>query len=167
MIQKMMWVQLVDRRASGISLRITIVKWREVACGSSVRVCVYLSVKRLVDVHSVVLALLDEHVSTLPDESRGRVGVDGAAKEHCLFLVVAAAYITDCLVHCQNWRVEVCEGSKAERNNDLDVSWSGERTPSHPGTLLISALTHKKALLNVSWWWDGNVCPSECCQLLC
>lgn len=79
---------------------------------------VYLSVKRLIDVHSVVLALLDEHVSPLPDESRGRVGVDSAAKEHCLFLVVAAAHITDRLVHCQNWRVEVCEGSNAKRNKD-------------------------------------------------
>lgn len=107
----------------------------------------YLSVKRLVDVHSVVLALLNEHVSTLPDESRGRVGVDGAAKEHCLFLVVAAAYITDRLVHCQNWRVEVCEGSKAERNKNSDVSWRCERTPSHPGTLLISTSTHKKSFV--------------------
>lgn len=119
----------------------------EAVRGSGVRVCVYLSVKRLVDVHSVVLALLDEHVSTLPDESRGRVGVDGAAKEHCLFLVVAATYITDRLVHCQNWRVEVCEGSKAERNKDSDVSWRRERTPSHPGPLLISASTYKKKKL--------------------
>lgn len=114
------------------------------ARGSGVRIRVYLSVKRLVDVHSVVLALLDEHVSTLPDESRGRVGVDGAAKEHCLFLVVAAAYITDRLVHCQNRRVEVCEGSKAEKNKDSDVSWRRERAPSRPGTLLVSALTHIK-----------------------
>lgn len=98
------------------------------ACGSSVSICVHLSVKRLVDVHSVVLALLNEHVSTLPDESRRRVGVDGAAKEHCLFLVVAAAYITDRLVHCQNWRVKVYESSKAERNKDSDVSWMCERT---------------------------------------
>lgn len=95
------------------------------ACRSGVRVRVYLSVKRLIDVHSVVLALLDEHVSTLPDESRGRVGVDGAAKEHCLFLVVAATHIADSLVHCQDWRVKVCKMQKTrekERNEDSDVS---------------------------------------------
>lgn len=136
-------------------------------CGSSVRICVYLSVKRLVDVHSVVLALLDEYVSPLPDESRGRVGVDGAAKEHCLFLVVAAAYITDRLVHCQNWRVEVCEGSKAERNKDSDVTWRRERTHHTLERCSLAPRHTKKALLNVFWCWDGNVCPSECCQLLC
>lgn len=85
----------------------------------------YLSVKRLVDVHSVVLALLDEHVSTLPDESCGRVGVDGAAKEHCLFLVVAATHITDSLVHCQDRRVKVCktqQSRETEKNKDSDGS---------------------------------------------
>lgn len=95
------------------------------ACRSGVHVHVYLGVKRLIDVHPVVLALLDEHVSTLPDESRGRVGVDGAAKEHCLFLVVAATHIADRLVHCQNWRVKVCkmqESRERERNEDSDVS---------------------------------------------
>lgn len=49
-----------------------------------VGVPVYLRVKWLVDVHSVVLALFDEHVPTFPDESCGRVGVDGAAQEHRL-----------------------------------------------------------------------------------
>lgn len=95
------------------------------ACRSGERVRVYLSVKRLIDVHSVVLALLDEHVSTLPDESRRRVGVDGAAKEHCLFLVVAATHVADSLVHCQNRRVKVCKMQKTrekEKNEDSDVS---------------------------------------------
>lgn len=95
------------------------------ACRSGVRVHVYLGVKRLIDVHPVVLALLDEHVSTLPDESRGRVGVDGAAKEHRLFLVVAATHIADRLVHRQNWRVKVCkmqETRERERKEDSDVS---------------------------------------------
>lgn len=72
-------------------------------------VAVYLSVERLVDVHPVVLALLDEHVPTLPDESCGRVGVDGAAQEHRLLLVVAATHITDGLVHRQHRCVKVCK----------------------------------------------------------
>lgn len=72
-----------------------------------VYVCVYLSVQWLIDVHSVVLGLLDEHVSTLPDESCGRVGVDGAAQEHCLLLVVAATHVTDGLVNRQHWCVKV------------------------------------------------------------
>lgn len=75
-------------------------------------VCVYLSVQWLIDVHSVVLALLDEHVSTLPDESCGRVGVDGAAQEHRLLLVVAATHVTDGLVNRQHWRVKVYKTQK-------------------------------------------------------
>lgn len=67
----------------------------------------YLSVKRLVDVHPVVLALLNELVPTLPDKSCRRVGVDGAAQEHCLLLVVTATHITDGLVHCQHGCVKV------------------------------------------------------------
>lgn len=74
------------------------------------RSCVdYLSVKRFVDVHSIVLALFDEHVPTFPDESCGRVGVDGAAEEHCLLLVVTATHIADGLVHGQNRCVKVCK----------------------------------------------------------
>lgn len=92
------------------------------ACRIGVRVRAYLSVKRLIDVHSIVLALLDEHVSTLPDESRGRVGVDGAAKEHCLLLVVAATHIADSLVHCQNWSVKVCKMQKARKKENSVVS---------------------------------------------
>lgn len=98
----------------------------EAACRSGVLVRVYLSVKRLVDVHPVVLALLDEHVSTLPDESGGRVGVDGAAEEHCLFLVVAAAHVADRLVHRQDRSVKVWKtqpSRETEKNKDSD-GWS-------------------------------------------
>lgn len=79
------------------------------ACPRCVCVHVYLSVKRLIDVHSVVLALLDEHAPTFPDESGGRVGVDGAAQKHRLLLIVTAAHIADGLVHRQNWCVKVCK----------------------------------------------------------
>lgn len=79
-------------------------------------VCVYLSVQWLVDVHSVVLALLDEHVSTLPDESCRRVGVDGAAQEHRLLLVVAAAHVTDGLVNRQHWGVQVYKAQEGKQN---------------------------------------------------
>lgn len=86
-----------------------------------VYVCVYLSVQWLIDVHSVVLGLLNEHVSTLPDESCGRVGVDGAAQEHCLLLVVAATHVTDGLVNRQNWCVKVYKTqTKVQRG------WGGE-----------------------------------------
>lgn len=116
------------------------------ACRSGACVRVYLSVKRLIDVHSVVLALLDEHVSTLPDESCGRVGVDGAAKEHCLFLVVAATHIANSLVHCQKWRVKVCkmqETREKERNTDSDGSARCELKRPRPGRLLASTLPVK------------------------
>lgn len=116
------------------------------ACRSSVRVCVYLSVKRLIDVHSVVLALLDEHVSTLPDESCGRVRVDGAAKEHCLFLVVAATHVADSLVNCQNWRVKVCKIQKTREKEKRRTQMclpGCTLTRLRPGTLLVSTLCAK------------------------
>lgn len=68
---------------------------------------VYLSVQRLIDVHSVVLALFDEHVSTFPHESCRRVGVDRAAQEHRLLLVVTATHIADGLVNRQHRCVEI------------------------------------------------------------
>lgn len=71
----------------------------------------YLSIKWLVDVHSIVLALFNEHVPTFPDESSRRVRVDSAAQEHRLLLVVTATHIADGLVHCQHWSVEVCKGT--------------------------------------------------------
>lgn len=74
----------------------------------------YLCVKRLVDVHSVVLALFDEHDPTFPDESCWRVRVDGAAQEHGLLLVITTAHIANSLVHCQNWCVKVCENTAQE-----------------------------------------------------
>lgn len=80
----------------------------------------YLSVKRLVDVHPVVLALFDEHVPTLPDESCGRVGVDGAAQEHRLLLVVTATHITDGLVHCQNRCVKVYKTQQRSKKNKIN-----------------------------------------------
>lgn len=67
----------------------------------------YLSVKRLVDVHSIVLTLFNEHVPALPDKSCRRVGVDGAAQEHRLLLVVTTTHIADGLVHRQDGCVEV------------------------------------------------------------
>lgn len=91
-------------------------------CCTCVCVAVYLSVKRLVDVYPVVLALFDEHVPTLPDESCGRVGVDGAAQEHRLLLVVAATHITDGLVHRQHRCVKVCktrQRNKKKKNRYL------------------------------------------------
>lgn len=75
----------------------------------------YLSVKRFIDVHSVVLALFNEHVPTFPDESCGRVGVDGAAQEHRLLLVVTATHIADGLVHRQNWCVKVCKTQQKDK----------------------------------------------------
>lgn len=83
-------------------------------CFYTVCVCVYvyLSVKGFVDVHSIVLALFDEHVPTFPDEPRGRVGVDGAAQEHRLLLVVTSPYIADGLVHRQNRYIQVCQAQQ-------------------------------------------------------
>ncbi len=75
----------------------------------------YLSVKRFVDVHSVVLALFDERVPAFPDEPCGRVGVDGAAQEHRFLLVVTATHIADGLVHRQNWCVKVCETQQRQK----------------------------------------------------
>lgn len=69
---------------------------------------VYLSVKRLVDVHSIVFALFDGHIFTFPDEACRRVGVNGAAQKHRLLLVVTATHIADGLVHRQNWFVKIC-----------------------------------------------------------
>ena len=102
-------------------------------CPCRVCVHVYLSVKRLVDVHSVVLALLNERVAAFPDESRGRVGVDGAAQEHRLLLVVAAAHVADGLVHRQNWCVEVCgtqprKMSMKQRKNNKDSDLADRET---------------------------------------
>lgn len=75
---------------------------------------VYLSVKRLVDVHSIVLALLDNHVPTFPDEACGRVGVDSATQKHSLLLIITATYITDGLVHGQYWCLKVCKETEEE-----------------------------------------------------
>lgn len=86
----------------------------------SVYVCVYLSVQWLVDVHSVVLALLDEHVPTLPDESCRRVGVDGAAQEHRLLLVVAATHVTDGLVNRQHRCVKVYNTQERETRGTME-----------------------------------------------
>lgn len=101
------------------------------ACPCRVCVHVYLSVKRLVDVHSVVLALFNERVPAFPDESRGRVGVNSAAQEHRLLLVVAAAHIADRLVHRQNWCVEVCGTQprkiRKKKQQRLRFNCEGER----------------------------------------
>lgn len=86
------------------------------ACPSCVCVHVYLSVKRLVDVHSIVLTLFNEHVPALPDESCRRVGVDGAAQEHRLLLVVTATHIADGLVHRQDGCVEVYKPQQRRKN---------------------------------------------------
>lgn len=80
---------------------------------------VYLSVKRLINVHSIVFALLDEHIPTFPDEACGRVGVDGAAQEYCLLLVVTAAHVADGLVYCQNWYIKICKINGEENNKTM------------------------------------------------
>lgn len=67
----------------------------------------YLSVERLIDVHSVVLALFYGPTATLPDEPCRRVGVDRAAKEHGLLMVETNAYIADGLMHREDRNVEV------------------------------------------------------------
>lgn len=79
----------------------------------------YLSVKRLINVHSIVFALLDEHIPTFPDEACGRVGVDGAAQEYCLLLVVTAAHIADGLVYCQNWYIKICKIDGEENSKTM------------------------------------------------
>lgn len=63
--------------------------------------CAHLCVKRLIDVYSHVLVLLEVAAAPLPDEAGGRVGVDRAAQEHRALLVVAAPLFIDRLVHRQ------------------------------------------------------------------
>lgn len=81
-------------------------------CVRTALVHVYLCVKRFVDVYTVVLALLNDIIPTFPDESCWRVGVDSAAQEHRLLLVVTATDITDSLVHCQDRCVKVWKTQK-------------------------------------------------------
>lgn len=72
----------------------------------------YLSVKRLIDVHSIVLALLYGPTATFPDESCRRVGVDSAAKEHGFLMIETNTYIADGLMHRENWNIEVCKNKE-------------------------------------------------------
>lgn len=103
----------------------------------------YLCVKWLVDVHSVVLALFDEHAPTFPDESRWRVGVDGAAQEHGLLLVVTTAHIANGLVHCQNWCVKVCKNTAQQqkyKHEDSDFAAGGAYCLLQPKSFIIKGL---------------------------
>lgn len=80
---------------------------------------VYLGVKRLVDVHSVVLALFDKHAPTFPDKSCRRVRVDRAAQKHCLLLVITATHITDGLVYSQDWCVKICRRGEEKETQKI------------------------------------------------
>lgn len=80
---------------------------------------VYLGVKRLVDVHSVVLALFDKHAPTFPDKSCRRVRVDRAAQKHCLLLVITATHITDGLVYSQDWCVKICRTGEEKETQKI------------------------------------------------
>ena len=102
-------------------------------CVPCVCVHVYLSVKWFIDVYSIVLALFNEHVPTFPDKTCGRVGVDGAAQEHSLLLVVTAPHIADGLVHRENRYVKVCKIQTTDKKHeDLCIAVVGEYWLSHP-----------------------------------
>lgn len=112
---------------------------------------VHLGVKRLIDVHSVVLALLDESVPTFPDKSCWGVRVDGAAQEHRLLLVVAATHIADGLVHRQNWCVKVCKAqqrSKRKKHEDTDIAAGDNYCLLHPRNLFIMGFSVPQRKIN-------------------
>lgn len=75
----------------------------------------HLCVQRLIDIHSIILAVGKSLWTTFPDESSRWIWVDCAPEENCLFLVETTTNITDGLVDSEDRFIQICKEGKEGR----------------------------------------------------